>query len=140
MGTTREVGGVILFDGVCNLCNASVQFVIKRDPDQHFKFASLQSDFAQTVLPKNQADQFNTMVLIRGKKIFLRSSAVLEVARHLKGPWSLLYGLKIIPAFLRDALYDMIARRRYRWFGKSDTCWAPTDDLQARFMDNVVSK
>jgi predicted DCC family thiol-disulfide oxidoreductase YuxK len=140
MGTLSPVTpseAIILFDGVCNLCSGSVQFVIKRDPDAWFKFASLQSDFGQQQLQKAGLDQksFHSIILINGDKIYQRSDAALEIARKLKGAWPVLYGFKILPRFLRDAVYNLIGRNRYQLFGKKDACWIPTPELKSRFKD-----
>jgi predicted DCC family thiol-disulfide oxidoreductase YuxK len=127
---------VILFDGVCNLCNASVQFVIKRDVKQKFRFASLQSDFAKNVLLQHHiSDEIRTIVLLTNNRIYLRSNAVLEISRELNGLWSLIYIFKIIPRFFRDGVYNFISKNRYQWFGRIDTCWLPTPDLKSRFLD-----
>ncbi len=128
---------VLLFDGVCNLCNSSVQFIINKDPQGVFQFASLQSDIGKTLLEKYNLDAgaMDSVVLIRNDKAYTRSSAALQAVRILGGAWSLLYGFIIIPKFLRDAVYDWVARNRYKWFGKKDSCWLPTPDLKARFLD-----
>ncbi len=130
-------GPVILFDGVCNLCNGSVQYVIRHDRDALFKFASLQSDSGQQLLHKYQLplNNFNSFVLIEEEKIYTRSTAALRVARKLSGMVKLLYGFIIVPAFIRDTVYDLIARNRYKWFGKKDTCMIPTPALKSRFLN-----
>jgi len=130
-------GPVILFDGVCNLCNSSVQYVIRHDRDAVFKFASLQSDTGQQLLHKYQLPQnnFNSFVLVEDDKVYTRSGAALRVARKLSGIVKLLYGFIIVPAFLRDAVYNFIARNRYKWFGKKDTCMIPTPALKSRFLN-----
>ena len=128
---------IILFDGVCNLCSGSVQFVIKRDPAAYFKFASLQSDFGQQQLQTLGLDQkfFHSIILINQGKVYQRSDAALEIVKKLKGAWPLLYGFKILPRFLRDAVYNLIGRNRYTLFGKKDACWIPTPELKSRFKD-----
>lgn len=128
---------IILFDGVCNLCNNSVQFVIERDKQRQFRFASLQSEIgqqyqAQAGLPKGE---LGTVLLVKNGKIYKKSSAALRIARQLDGLWSLLFVFIIIPPFIRNAVYDFIARNRYRWFGKQDSCWLPTPDLKVLFLD-----
>ncbi|MDW3193496.1 MAG: thiol-disulfide oxidoreductase DCC family protein [Cytophagales bacterium] len=127
---------VILFDGVCNLCNSSVNFVIDRDTQQHFKFASLQSDFGQDQVQKigDDPSQLNSIVLIEGDRFYRKSTAALRVARKLSGGWPMLYAFIIIPPFLRDLIYDFIAKNRYRWFGKEDACRIPTPELSHRFL------
>jgi predicted DCC family thiol-disulfide oxidoreductase YuxK len=129
-------GPVILFDGVCNLCNGSVQFVIKHDKKNLFSFASLQSESGQKLLeayslPKTE---FNSFVLIENGKAYTKSNAALMVAKKLHGPVRFLYGLKIVPAFIRNAVYNLIAKNRYKWFGKKDSCMIPTPSLQTRFL------
>jgi predicted DCC family thiol-disulfide oxidoreductase YuxK len=127
---------ILLFDGVCNLCNGLVQFMIKRDPKGKFKFGSLQSEPAQRLLrrlglPKNEMD---SVVLIKGDKYFLKSEAVLLVLKELGGFWSLFYGFTILPRRLRDFIYDGVAKSRYRIFGRRNQCMIPTPDLQSRFL------
>jgi predicted DCC family thiol-disulfide oxidoreductase YuxK len=126
---------VILFDGVCNLCNASVNFVIDRDPDGFFQFAALQSDFAAGLVNTYGVGQgLDTIVLVESGKVYDRSTAALRIAKRLTGPWPLLYAGIVIPKFLRDSIYRFIARNRYRWFGQTEACRVPTADLQARFL------
>ena len=127
---------VILFDGVCNLCASSVQFIIKRDKNAYFKFASLQSDFGKQVLEKNglNTTSFDTLLLLENDKLYDRSSAALRIARHLSFPWFLLYANIIIPKFIRDFFYNIIAKNRYKWFGKKEECWLPTPELKQRFL------
>lgn len=127
---------VILFDGVCNLCNGSVLFIIKRDPRSQFYFAALQSDFGNKQL-KNfglPATELNSVLLIKGGTLYQKSNAALEIAKHLSGLWPALYIFKIIPPFLRDGIYTWVARNRYRWFGKKDACMIPTPELKSRFL------
>lgn len=127
---------VILFDGVCNLCNGAVQFIIKRDKQKHFLFASLQSNFAAKVLKgRNIGTGLDTIVLLSEEEVFIKSRAVLEISRALTGAWPLLYVFRIIPTFLRDAIYEWIARNRYRFFGKKEACMIPSPELKARFLD-----
>ncbi len=127
---------VILFDGVCNLCNGSVIFIIKRDPRSQFYFAALQSDFGNKQL-KNfglPATELNSVLLIKGGTLYQKSNAALEIAKHLNGLWPVIYIFKIIPPFLRDGIYTWVARNRYRWFGKKDACMIPTPELKSRFL------
>lgn len=128
---------VILFDGVCNLCNGAVQFIVKRDHRGRFRFASLQSAFG-----KEQCEQFSlptdrlySILLIKKGKVYDRSDAILEITKDLRGIWPVLSFFKILPKVFRDAVYDMISRNRYRWFGRKDTCMIPTPELKARFLD-----
>jgi predicted DCC family thiol-disulfide oxidoreductase YuxK len=124
---------VILFDGVCNLCTGSVQFVIERDSRKRFRFASLQSPVAERLL--GQRDNLESMILVQDGKTYRKSGAALRIARQLDGLWPLLALFLVVPRFLRDAVYDWIGRRRYRMFGKRDTCWVPRPELAERFLD-----
>lgn len=128
---------ILLFDGVCNLCNASVQWVLKRDRKGIFKFAALQSETGQRLLQQFGFSQenFDTVVLVDGEKVFTRSDAPLEIARRLGGLWSLFFVFKIIPRFLRDAVYNWVARNRYRWFGRKEECMLPRPEWKNRFLD-----
>lgn len=127
---------VILFDGVCNLCNNSVQFVIKRDKKKQFYFTSLQSNAGQQLLKQYQLSpgKFDSFVLIENGKAYTRSTAALRVVKRLGGLLSFLYAFIIIPPFIRNAIYDYVARNRYKWFGKSESCMLPTPELRARFL------
>lgn len=127
---------ILLFDGVCNLCDASVQRVIKADKKGIFRFASLQSEAAQGLLDgANLADhELKSVVLSHQDQFYTHSDAILEAARLLGGPWSLLYAFKIVPRFIRDGVYNWIARNRYKWFGKKDQCMIPTPELKSRFL------
>ncbi|MEI9918283.1 MAG: thiol-disulfide oxidoreductase DCC family protein [Bacteroidota bacterium] len=128
-------GPIILFDGVCNLCNQSVQFVIRHDPRSKFRFAALQSDFGQQQLREHHFDteEFVSVILVVGNKAYDRSRAALEIARRLNGLWPLLYVFVIVPPFIRNFVYDWISKNRYRWFGKKDECMIPTPELKSRF-------
>ena len=135
-----EVGKkVILFDGVCNLCNASVNFVIKRDRHDRFRYASLQSEIGKRLLEERHIDsnQVDSIVLIEpGVAYFLKSDAALEIANELGWPWKALHLFNyILPVQLRNNVYDLIARNRYRWFGKKDQCMIPTPSLRSKFLD-----
>ena len=127
----------ILFDGVCNLCNGFVQFVVKRDPQARFRFAALTSDAAQSLLRQSGVTLPlpDSMVLVEDDAVYLRSDAPLRIARGLVFPWPLLYGLVVVPRFIRDRIYDFIAARRYRWFGRRDVCMIPTPELRRRFLE-----
>lgn len=128
---------ILLFDGVCNLCNASVNFIIDRDPQAYFRFAPLQSETGRRLLEKHglPTGSMDTVVLVEDDRAYVRSTAALRIARHLVFPWPLLALGLILPAFLRDLVYKLIANNRYRWFGKSDTCRLPTPALRSRFLD-----
>lgn len=127
---------VILFDGVCNLCNASVQWVLKRDHKGRFRFAALQSETGQQILARFGLDQesFNTVVLLDGDRLFTRSDAAFEIARRLGAPWSWLAALRWMPKRLRDTAYDWVARHRYRWFGRRESCMLPRPEWKERFI------
>lgn len=127
---------IILFDGICNLCDGVVQFVIKHDPENQFLFASLQSEAGQRLLKqyKLPLENFNSFILIQDEKVYSKSTGALKVARKIKGVWSWLYIFIIIPAFIRDAVYAWIAQNRYKWFGKKEACMIPTPELKARFL------
>ncbi len=128
---------IVLFDGVCNLCNGFVNFIIDRDPNQHFSFGSLQSQKARVLLQDHPAvlSELNTVVLLEGSKLYTRSTAALRIARKLNGGWPLLYSLIIIPRPLRDIVYEFIARKRYAWFGRREACRIPTPELRSRFIE-----
>ena len=129
---------LILFDGVCNLCNGSVNFVLDRDHAQRFVFGSLQSERSKEVLRDYNYDTeaLNSIVVItKSGKLMTRSDAALHIARLLPGGWKLLYIFKIIPRFIRDAVYDLIAANRYKWFGRQDACRMPNPELKQRFLD-----
>ena len=127
---------VILFDGVCNLCTGSVQFILKRDKEKRFLFASLQSNYGQELLKRYDlpADTFNSFILYQDGKVLTRSAAALEMFQQLKG-WKWVKIFRIVPKFIRDAVYNLIAKNRYKWFGQKNECWLPTPDLKGRFLD-----
>lgn len=127
---------IILFDGICNLCNGVVQFIINHDPENKFLFASLQSDAGQQLLKQFNlpSENFNSFILVQDNKVYNKSTGALKVARQIKGAWSWLYIFIIIPKFIRDAVYNWIAQNRYKWFGKKDACMLPTPELKARFL------
>ena len=127
---------IIFFDGVCNLCNSSVQFVIKRDKEGKFRFASLQSGAGQEMLLQNQLSQndFNSFLLYEDGKLYTRSTAALRVLSQLKG-WKWAGVFQWVPPFIRNAVYNLVARNRYKWFGKKDECMIPTPELKSRFLD-----
>jgi predicted DCC family thiol-disulfide oxidoreductase YuxK len=127
---------IVLFDGVCNLCNGAVDFIIRRDSRNRFLFASLQSEAGQELLRHYQlpTDHYESMVLVKGGKLYQRSSAALEIAGELPGGWSLFRMFKGVPAQLRDAAYTFIARNRYRFWGKKESCRLPTPQERARFL------
>ncbi|PVW15613.1 thiol-disulfide oxidoreductase DCC family protein [Marixanthomonas spongiae] len=127
---------IILFDGVCNLCNSSVIFAIKRDKNDVFRFAALQSEIGEELTSKLNIDTSKTdsIILIDGDAHYEKSSAALCIAKHLSGGWPLLYAFIIIPKFIRDSVYNFIAKNRYKWYGKKESCMIPTPELQAKFL------
>jgi predicted DCC family thiol-disulfide oxidoreductase YuxK len=127
---------IVLFDGVCNLCSGSVQFILRRDPAGTFRFASLQSDLAQRLLTERGLDPkaLDSVVVVDGDRFYRESDAALRVARDLKGAWKALTVFRLIPRPIRDWAYRLIARNRYSWFGKAETCWLPTPELRERFL------
>ena len=128
---------IILFDGVCNLCNGTVQFILKRDKKKQFRFASLQGNFGQDILYKFglPAGNPNSFILLEGEKIYTHSTGALRVFRHLGGIWKLLYAFIIVPRFIRDGVYNFIAANRYKWFGKKESCYIPSPALKNRFLE-----
>lgn len=127
---------VILFDGVCNFCDRSVQFIIKRDHQAVFQFASLQSESGQKLLKKHGVpEDTDSFIFVDGEKYYDRSSAALHVFKHMPGGWKLLYGLIVLPKPIRDAFYQLIAKNRYKWFGRKESCMLPTPDERKRFLD-----
>lgn len=135
MSTNSYPQPLILFDGVCNLCQSSVQFILERDPQQQFKFASLQSETGTRIKAEYQVPRdTDSILLLDGNVLYSRSTAALRIARRLRAPWSWWYAAILLPSFLRDPVYNFIARNRYRWFGKQEACWLPTPELKARFL------
>ncbi|MCC2547187.1 thiol-disulfide oxidoreductase DCC family protein [Hymenobacter sp. BT175] len=128
----------ILFDGVCNLCNGFVQFVINRDPHGRFRFAALQSDAGQELLRAHGASAAvvapETIMLVDQGRVYSHSAAVLRILRGLSGPWPLMSAAVVVPAFIRDAVYRFVARHRYQWFGREESCMLPTPELARRFL------
>lgn len=127
---------VVLFDGVCNLCNSSVNWIIDHDKRNEFRFASLQSEYGQQVINKFnlQGEYLNTVILVDGDRLYTRSAAVLKIAGIIGGVWGLLAVFLIVPAFIRDIVYNFIARNRYKWFGKKESCRIPTPELKSKFL------
>jgi predicted DCC family thiol-disulfide oxidoreductase YuxK len=125
---------IIFFDGVCNLCNGAINFIIDHDKNGYFKFAPLQSEIAKEFIPQSTLENTDSIILLDSDKIYSKSTAALRVAKKLDGMWKILYSLIIFPKFLRDFVYDFIAKNRYKWFGKRDTCRMPTKDIKDRFL------
>lgn len=130
------MNGIVLFDGVCNFCNGSVNFIIERDRENYFKFAPLQSETGQKLLDKYGINKTETdsVILIEDEKVFTYSTAALKVAQRLNGAWSWLYAFIIIPKPIRDFLYKLFAKYRYKLFGKQDACMMPTPEIRERFL------
>lgn len=128
---------IILFDGVCNLCNRVVLFIIKRDKKALFRFAAIQSEAGQSLLKQYAAEdeQNITIYYIRDNKCFRKSTAILHILKELGGIWKCFYPLIFIPPGIRDAIYLFISRNRYRLFGKRQTCITPTPEIKKRFIN-----
>lgn len=128
---------VVLFDGDCNVCNRSVQFVLKRDPRGRFRFASLQSEAGGAELLRcgHTGEIPDSIVLVTSTRVWFRTGAVLRIARRLTWPWPVLQVLLLVPRPLRDFFYNAFAARRYRWFGRVDKCLVPSPEVRARFLD-----
>ncbi|MBO9154370.1 thiol-disulfide oxidoreductase DCC family protein [Chitinophaga sp. GCM10012297] len=127
---------VILFDGVCNFCNASVNFLIRRDGRDHFRFAPLQSATGRALQEQYHFDPaaLNTFILVENGKTFSKSTAALKVARRLGFPLNMTYAFIIVPRFLRDAAYNLVAKNRYKWFGKKESCMVPDERTRRKFL------
>ncbi|MEC3884562.1 thiol-disulfide oxidoreductase DCC family protein [Halobacillus sp. HZG1] len=126
---------IILFDGECHFCNQSVQFIIKRDPEGHFKFASQQSHAGQSLMRQHEiSKEVDSIVLIDGSKSYLRSSAALRVCKHLKGVWKIGFAMIIVPKRIRDGAYKFLSKNRYKWFGREEACPLPSPEIRRRFL------
>ncbi len=132
----ENLSQILLFDGKCNLCNSLVKFVIRKDKNARIRFASLQSDTGKLLLTDAglNADSTDTVVYFSSDKVFVRSAAVLNLLKDLGGGWILFYSLVIIPSFIRDFFYNIIAKNRYRIFGRRETCMVPSKDIESRFI------
>jgi predicted DCC family thiol-disulfide oxidoreductase YuxK len=133
----KKAHPIVLFDGVCNLCNRSVAHIVRHDPKGRFRLASLQSAVGRSLQQEYgfNPDAVNTLVLIERGKAYTKSDAALRIARRLKGPVRYWWAARFVPRFFRDTLYDWIGRNRYRWFGKRDECMAPGPGVRERFLD-----
>lgn len=130
---------IILFDGVCNLCNGTVDFIIKRDVGENFRFGSLQSEAGRKLAVEcGVGTETDSVVLLASGKVFLKSAAALEIARQLPFPWKMAVIFKVVPPGWRDKIYDWVARNRYRWFGKKETCRLPTKNERTLFVESIT--
>ncbi|OAB77960.1 thiol-disulfide oxidoreductase DCC family protein [Cochleicola gelatinilyticus] len=131
-----EKHSIILFDGVCNLCNSSINFVIRHDPKNRFQFAALQSEIGASLTEEFTIDPNDTdsIILIENNTAYVKSTAALRIAKGLSGAYPLLYAFIIIPTFIRNKVYDYVAKNRYKWYGKKDSCMIPTPELKSRFL------
>ena len=126
---------IVLFDGECNFCDASVQFIIKRDPKGYFQFAALQSDVGKMLTQQYAVpDTLDSILVIDQHTVYNSSNAALHITKHLNGLWTVLYVLKVIPKTIRDVVYKFIAKNRYAWFGKKDSCMIPSPEMRNRFL------
>ena len=137
MINSSELNEVVLFDGVCNFCDASVQFIIRHEKRPELKFASLQSATGRELLKKYDllAKNIDSVVYISNGRAYTKSSGALRLTKKLKGLYPLLSGFIIVPPFIRNAVYDYIARNRYKWYGKKDSCMLPSQEIRKRFID-----
>ncbi len=134
--TPLGVHPIVLFDGVCNFCDASVNWIIAHDPGARFRFVALQSTAGHRLQRAHGLDPagLDALVLVEGERAYRKSGAALRILRRLRWPWPVLFGLIAVPAFVRDFVYDFLARRRYRWFGRKDECMVPTAEVRERFL------
>ena len=128
---------IILFDGVCNLCNSSINFVIKNDPKSRFVFATLQSKSGKQLIEHYNIDtsKLDSIILIKNNRAYAKSTAALKIVKSLSKLWPLLYLFIIVPPIIRNGVYDYISKNRYDWYGKKDVCMIPTPELKSRFLD-----
>ena len=133
----KRFDNLVIFDGVCNLCTHSVQFILRHENDALFRFTTVQSATGTRIVRELglNPDDVETFVVIADGRAYLRSDAAIRIARHLRGAWRWLGAVKFVPRPLRDWAYNVVARHRYRWFGRSDTCMVPTNEIRARFID-----
>jgi predicted DCC family thiol-disulfide oxidoreductase YuxK len=132
----NEKHAVVLFDGVCNFCNERINFIIRHDKKDYFRFAALQSDIGKKILADHgitMADP-DTFILVENGKAYDRTTAALRIVKHLKGLWPALYAFIIVPPFLRDIVYRIIAKNRYKWWGERESCMIPTPEVRKKFL------
>jgi predicted DCC family thiol-disulfide oxidoreductase YuxK len=136
MGSMPEAEKVVLFDGVCNVCNSSVNFIIDRDRQARFRFASLQSEAGRRLCKEYGIPlELDSIALVDDGKAYIESAAVLRIAKELDGLWPALFSLVVLPKALRDRAYRYFASHRYRWFGRTEVCRVPTGDVLQRFLE-----
>jgi predicted DCC family thiol-disulfide oxidoreductase YuxK len=127
---------LVLFDGVCNFCNYWVNFAIRKNKKNNLRFTPIQGETASRLLPQFSISttELSSVIFINNGKVYTQSSAALQIARHLKGGWKLIFGLYIIPKFIRDFVYNIIAKNRYKWFGKANECMLPSKEIKEKFL------
>lgn len=127
---------LVLFDGVCNFCNFWVNFAIKRNQKKNLRYTPIQGETAKKILPHHHlsTNELSSVILIENGKAYTQSSAALQICRHLNGGWKLFYGFFIVPKFLRDFIYNIIARNRYKWFGRKEECMVPSNEIRDLFL------
>lgn len=132
----NHTGPLVLFDGICNLCSFSVQFLATKDRENKIRYALVQSQTGQDILSKHNLplDSYDSFILVEDGKLYFKSTAFLKLVRYMKWPWPLLGVASIVPKALRDCFYDRIARNRYRLFGKRQSCMIPKDNIADRFL------
>ncbi len=127
---------IVLFDGVCNFCNDRINFIIRHDKKDYFRFTALQSDIGKKILEGNKIalPNLDTFILVENSKTHNRTSAALRIVKHLNGLWPMLFVLIVVPPFIRDIVYKVIAKNRYKWWGKKESCMIPTAEIRAKFL------
>lgn len=137
MSTSEVQNPVILFDGVCNLCNGSILFILNRDPSGIFRFAPLQSETGKDLLSKFDLpnDKLDSIILVENNEYYLRSTAALKILQRLGALWKIVYVFMLVPRPVRDYIYDIVARNRYKWYGKRAECMIPSSDIESRFLE-----
>jgi predicted DCC family thiol-disulfide oxidoreductase YuxK len=135
---SESAAKILLFDGVCNLCNSSVLFVIKRDANKQIRYAAIQSKQGMMLMKKYGIEEayLGSLIFIDEGKVYLRSTGALRLCKYLKGLWPMFYVLILVPPFIRNAVYDTVSKYRYRIFGKLETCMVPTIELKSLFLDD----
>ena len=135
--TKKHMAPLVVFDGICNLCNSSVNYIIKHDHKNRLKYTPIQSEHGKSEFKKHKIDTtvIDSIVLIENDKYYVKSKAIMLIARHMGGVYYMLYlFMKIIPTFIEDAIYDIIAKNRYKWFGKKESCIIPSDEVKSKFI------